>query len=52
AFILFYTMKIYVDVFIMGVATSWGACLFFCAPILIPYIAATQKGWLAPDINL
>jgi len=40
-------LKIYIDVFIMGVATSWGACLFFCAPILIPYIAATQKGWLA-----
>ncbi|MBU3933184.1 MAG: sulfite exporter TauE/SafE family protein [Candidatus Omnitrophica bacterium] len=40
-------MKIYVDVFIMGVATSWGPCVSFCAPILIPYIAATQKGWLA-----
>lgn len=40
-------MKLYIDVFIMGVATSWGPCVSFCAPILIPYIAATQKGWLA-----
>ncbi len=39
-------MKVYIDVFIMGFALSWGPCLFFCAPILIPYIAATQKGWL------
>lgn len=26
---------------------SWGPCLSFCAPILLPYIAGTQKGWLA-----
>lgn len=32
--------------FITGVALSWGPCLSFCAPILLPYIAATQKGWL------
>jgi sulfite exporter TauE/SafE len=38
-------VKVYIDVFIMGVALSWGPCLSFCAPILLPYIAATQKGW-------
>lgn len=39
-------MKLYIDVFIIGVATSWGPCVSFCAPILFPYIAATQRGWL------
>jgi len=39
-------LKLYIDVFVMGLFTSWGACVGFCAPILIPYIAATQKGWL------
>ena len=39
-------MKLYVDLFITGVALSWGPCLSFCAPILVPYIAGTQKGWL------
>jgi sulfite exporter TauE/SafE len=32
--------------FITGVGLSWGPCLTFCAPILLPYIAGTQKGWL------
>ena len=39
-------MKVYIDLFITGVALSWGPCLSFCAPILVPYIAGTQKGWL------
>ncbi|MBN3038208.1 MAG: sulfite exporter TauE/SafE family protein [Candidatus Omnitrophica bacterium] len=39
-------MKIYFDLFITGVALSWGPCLSFCAPVLLPYIAGTQKGWL------
>ena len=30
----------------MGVALSWGPCFSFCGPITLPYIAATQKGWL------
>jgi len=38
-------VRIYIDVFVMGITLSWGPCLFFCAPILVPYIAATQKGW-------
>ncbi len=40
-------MKLYIDVFILGATLSWGPCLSFCAPILLPYIGATQKGWLA-----
>ncbi|TRZ49380.1 MAG: sulfite exporter TauE/SafE family protein [Dehalococcoidia bacterium] len=38
-------MKIYIDVFILGLTLSWGPCLWFCAPIILPYISATQKGW-------
>lgn len=44
-------MKIYIDLFVSGVSLSWGPCLAFCAPILIPYIAGTQKGWL-PGLKL
>lgn len=40
-------MKIYIDLFVTGVALSWGPCLSFCAPILVPYIAGTQKNWLS-----
>jgi sulfite exporter TauE/SafE len=39
-------LKIYVDLFLTGIALGSGPCLYFCAPILLPYIAATQKGWL------
>lgn len=39
-------MKIYIDVFLLGISLSWGPCLSFCAPITVPYIAATQKSWL------
>ena len=39
-------VKIYIDVFIAGITLGWGPCLYFCAPILLPYIAATQKGWI------
>jgi sulfite exporter TauE/SafE len=31
----------------MGIMLGWGPCLYFCTPILIPYIAGTQKGWLS-----
>ncbi|MBN2097613.1 MAG: sulfite exporter TauE/SafE family protein [Candidatus Omnitrophica bacterium] len=40
-------MKIYIDVFVAGVTLGWGPCLYFCAPILLPYIAGAQKDWLA-----
>ncbi len=39
-------MKVYIAVFIMGITVGWGPCLAFCAPVLLPYIAATRKGWL------
>jgi sulfite exporter TauE/SafE len=38
-------LKLYLNTFIMGLALGWGACLPFCAPVLLPYIAATRKGW-------
>lgn len=38
-------MKIYLDLFITGLALGWGPCFAFCAPLLLPYIACTQKGW-------
>ena len=38
-------MKIYIDLLIIGVALSWGPCFSFCAPLALPFIAATQKGW-------
>lgn len=38
-------MKLYIDVFILGLGLGWGPCFSFCAPILLPYIGATQKGW-------
>ena len=38
-------MRIYIDLFIMGAALSWGPCFSFCAPLTLPFIAATQKGW-------
>ena len=39
-------MKVSTDIFIMGVCLGWGPCLSFCAPVIIPYIAASQSGWL------
>jgi len=29
----------------LGLTLSWGPCFCFCAPIILPYISATQKGW-------
>jgi len=28
-----------------GFGMGWGPCLAFCGPILLPYIAATKRGW-------
>lgn len=39
-------MRVFADIFIMGIVLGWGPCLYFCAPILFPFIAATQSGWL------
>lgn len=30
--------------FIVGVAASFGPCLVFCSPMVVPYVAATRKG--------
>jgi len=30
--------------FIVGVTASFGPCLLFCSPMVIPYVAATRKG--------
>jgi len=38
-------LKIYLYLFITGLALSWGPCFLFCAPIVFPYIVGTQKGW-------
>lgn len=38
-------MRVSTDIFIMGIMLGWGPCLSFCAPIISPYIAATQSGW-------
>lgn len=34
-----------VELFIIGVAASFGPCLLFCSPVILPYIAATKRGW-------
>lgn len=39
-------MKISTDIFIMGLCSGWGPCLSFCGPIILPYIAARQTGWV------
>jgi len=39
-------LKIYINLFLTGLALGWGPCLSFCAPILAPYIAGSQNNWL------
>lgn len=31
--------------FLSGLALGMGPCLFFCFPILIPFVAGTREGW-------
>lgn len=38
-------MRAFLDVLMIGAALSWGQCWAFCAPVLLPYVAGTQKGW-------
>lgn len=38
-------MSTAVELFIIGITVSFGPCLAFCAPVILPYIAATRKGW-------
>lgn len=38
-------MNPYINLFLIGLTLSFGPCFFFCSPIILPYIAATKKGW-------
>lgn len=38
-------MGIAMELFIIGMISSAGPCLVSCSPVIIPYIAATRKGW-------
>lgn len=38
-------MNITIELFIIGITVSFGPCLAFCSPVILPYIAATRKGW-------
>ena len=33
------------ELFIIGITASFGPCLAFCSPVILPYIAATKQGW-------
>lgn len=39
-------MDIPLELFLTGVSLGFGPCLFFCVPIIIPYIAGTSKNWM------
>jgi sulfite exporter TauE/SafE len=34
-----------VELFVVGIFLSWSSCALFCEPLLLPYFAATRKGW-------
>ncbi|MFH1407361.1 MAG: sulfite exporter TauE/SafE family protein [Candidatus Omnitrophota bacterium] len=36
-------IKIYWDLFLLGVLLASGPCILYCAPIILPYIAGTKK---------
>lgn len=38
-------MSTTVELFIIGITVSFGPCLVFCSPVILPYIAATKQGW-------
>jgi len=38
-------MNTSIELFIIGLTVSFGPCLLFCSPVILPYIAATKKGW-------
>ena len=38
-------MNTSIELFIIGLTVSFGPCLLFCSPLILPYIAATKKGW-------
>lgn len=38
-------MSTAIELFIIGITVSFGPCLAFCSPLILPYIAATRRGW-------
>jgi len=38
-------MNAYIELFLIGATVSIGPCLAFCSPVILPYIAATRRGW-------
>lgn len=38
-------MSTAIELFIIGITVSFGSCLAFCSPMILPYIAATRRGW-------
>ena len=38
-------MDVSLELFIIGLTVSVGPCLLFCSPLVLPYIAATRKGF-------
>lgn len=38
-------MSGFTELFFLGVASSYGPCVAFCAPAILAYIASTKKGW-------
>ncbi len=38
-------MSTAIELFTVGITVSFGPCLVLCSPVILPYIAATRKGW-------
>jgi sulfite exporter TauE/SafE len=34
-----------IELFVIGITGSFGPCLAFCSPVILPYIAATRHSW-------
>lgn len=38
-------MRIAIELFLVGLAASFGPCLLYCSPLIVIFIAGTKKGW-------
>ncbi|HAW49829.1 TPA: hypothetical protein DCX16_02620 [bacterium] len=38
-------MTTFFELFIVGITVSFGPCMAFCSPLILPYIAGTRKNW-------
>lgn len=38
-------MSIAIELFLIGLTLGMTQCVFLCAPMLVPYIASTKRGW-------